>query len=502
MFRKKAIVLAFMMSLFVVGVLPAAQAAPAQAAVKSGAPIPTDVDSIKQAGYSHADMSSVPLFGSREEDRPVLKRLAAILKRIAAKAELYTREEPVDGMESFFGNDVDITFSDGTSTSLTLTHPDTLTFYYADASYRAKDAAAVEELNNMFHNPDQTTISSTTPRIGDKIVLKGNDAGFESGTLTVFLVQGGSYQSFTSVKGVAFPAKRALLIHRAPITHARYNTAFQLPAFGEASDGTLQPVKPGEWSLVYSTGWLQSGREVKIAAPAAPQLSINGVLVSDSAMKPITHQGRIMLPLRSLSVSFGWPVQWDHVNKRVLIGTSAAVAEAEGNKGSGKSISLWVKGKRIKSDTAPIIVKGSVYVPLRTVAEAFGFGIAWTPETRSAHLLFKPALLSVEAYAKDQQQQLIVKAVNDYAAALNARDEKRLAALFSSTAKPAPGLQSIGNRLIVSIRDIKFEARNEGKNMLAYVTFAYLFDENGNTESTQGIVFGLENGNWRILDVD
>lgn len=43
--------------------------------------------------------------------------------------------------------------------------------------------------------------------------------------------------------------------------------------------------------------------------------------------------------------------------------------------GKSKSIEFWVRGKKLETDLPPLLIKGSVYVPLRSISEALGYKI-------------------------------------------------------------------------------------------------------------------------------
>nr|WP_276316368.1 copper amine oxidase N-terminal domain-containing protein [Paenibacillus artemisiicola] len=208
----------------------------------------------------------------------------------------------------------------------------------------------------------------------------------------------------------------------------------------------------------------------------------------------------MLLPMRALAEAFGWRVTWDAAHKAAMIASQPKPPAV--NPGGAGELSLWVNGKRLTGANAkPVLVKGSVYLPLRATAGALGLGLTWTPAVNGALLTFKPAPLREGAYAGDPRKLAAVKVLNGYVEALNARDGAALEKLFAKDVLPAPDFGVIGQRLITGIRAVTFQNRPGGA-LLADVTFGYLFDPRGNRTGGAGLVLTQEDGAWRIADVD
>ncbi|WP_308633935.1 copper amine oxidase N-terminal domain-containing protein [Paenibacillus silvisoli] len=462
-------------------------------------PAPIAAAAVQRVQMGQADMGWLPLFGSREADQDTIAKTTAIVNRLLKNAKPST--EQLDGEDVFFATSVDILLTDGSGIHLLSKNSKDVLIHVGEATYSAQDAKAIQEFYDLLAVvPPQTVVSTSKPTIGQTVHIAGSDASNAKGTVRIFIETPGSSGGYLTAKGVGYPSKRALLVYAAPYSEARYDFQFTMPAYGEAIDGTFKPITPGTYEFYIDTGWSRSSRRVTVAPPAAPALAFNGVAVSDPALAPIVLNGVMLLPMRALAESFGWYVRWDAAHKAAFVSTQQP--DTKGINTGSAALSLWVNGKQLAGANAkPAIVKGRVYLPLRATAEAFGFHLTWTPSVRGALLDFKPQLLDEGAYAGDAKKLAAAKLLNGYVNAMNGRDAAALGRLFVKNGTPAQPFAIIGQRLITGIRSVSFEDRPGGA-LLAYATFSYLFDPNGNKSGTPGIVFVQENGAWKIADVD
>ncbi|QHW32433.1 copper amine oxidase N-terminal domain-containing protein [Paenibacillus rhizovicinus] len=478
---------------------PAAADDGSAAAVPAPAKWPETIQAavIARVQMQHADMIYVPLFGSREADKAALAKTAIIVNRLIGK--LKPSKEQLVGEDSFFSTNLDVMLTDGTEIYLRFKDSKNVLVYIGEDEYSTVDDLALSELYKLQQSP-QSDVSTRSPAIGQTVRMTGSDAPLQHGMVRVFVETPGSSGGYQAPKGIYYPSKRALLVYSAPYSEARYDFQFTMPAYGEAIDGSFKPITPGKYELDVDTGASMTMRSVTIAPPAAAQFVINGVVVSDPALAPVVKNGVMLLPMRALAEAFGWDVKWDAAHKAAFVSSLSEVPAA--SLGSSTALSLWVNGEQLAGANAkPVVVKGSIYLPLRATAEAFGFHIEWTQSVRGAFLTFMPQLLKESLYAGDARKLAAVKLMNGYVNALNGRDVSALGKLFVKNAAPATVIETIGQRLITGIRSVTFEDR-PGGTLLANATFTYLFDPNGNKSGTPGIVFALEDGVWKIADVD
>lgn len=125
----------------------------------------------------------------------------------------------------------------------------------------------------------------------------------------------------------------------------------------------------------WSIDALYEGETTELAIGEAKAL-VNGVPYyidgDDNTNAPYITNERCMLPLRFISEAFGAYVTWDDNTKTATIkDTNAEIKMTIGN------LDYTLNGKEKTTDTAPEIVKGRTFVPLRVAAEALGKNVKW-----------------------------------------------------------------------------------------------------------------------------
>lgn len=103
------------------------------------------------------------------------------------------------------------------------------------------------------------------------------------------------------------------------------------------------------------------------------------LMVLDSpALAPIMEKGRVLLPLRAVSENMGYKVSWDFKKKIVVIKDEDNILEIPVEKLTYKR-----NGKEKKTDMAPKLKNGTVFVPIRMIAEEFGSQVEWNPKDKT-----------------------------------------------------------------------------------------------------------------------
>lgn len=78
---------------------------------------------------------------------------------------------------------------------------------------------------------------------------------------------------------------------------------------------------------------------------------------------PIIVESRVLVPVRVIAETLGFPVHWDALERQVI-----------------------VNNRVVAMDVEPRIVAGRAMVPVRAIAEHLGIQIAWYPATREVTL--------------------------------------------------------------------------------------------------------------------
>ena len=109
-------------------------------------------------------------------------------------------------------------------------------------------------------------------------------------------------------------------------------------------------------------------------------LKVNGEekTIDDQGTVPIVENGRTLLPVRAIIEAVGGSVEWNAEEKASTItyndDTIKLVIDSE---------IAYKNGEETELDTAPIIVNGRTMLPIRFIAESFGFDVDWNDETKT-----------------------------------------------------------------------------------------------------------------------
>jgi hypothetical protein len=92
---------------------------------------------------------------------------------------------------------------------------------------------------------------------------------------------------------------------------------------------------------------------------------------------PVVHNGRTLIPIRSVFEAMGGSVDYVASEEKIVLKTK------------DKTLEMWVNKTNIKVnntiktiDVAPIVINGRTMVPIRFVAENFGFDVQWNAVER------------------------------------------------------------------------------------------------------------------------
>ena len=110
-------------------------------------------------------------------------------------------------------------------------------------------------------------------------------------------------------------------------------------------------------------------------------MKVNGVSAEIDPGKgtaPVIVNGRTLLPIRAVVEAMGGEVSWIADTKTTVLKKGEDTVEL-----TIGSDTAYLNGKGDKLDAAPVIMNGRTMLPLRFVAESFGFKTDWDAETKS-----------------------------------------------------------------------------------------------------------------------
>lgn len=122
-----------------------------------------------------------------------------------------------------------------------------------------------------------------------------------------------------------------------------------------------------------------------IHAQTPVRIFVKGKAIT-SDVEPIIENSRTLVPIRVISESLGYDVEWINSERKVII--------SKANSGSitlhiGRS-SYQLNNEQKQSDVAPFIRGDRTFVPLRLVAESFDMAVTWSDKDRTVSITEKP----------------------------------------------------------------------------------------------------------------
>ncbi|MBQ8942206.1 MAG: hypothetical protein IJ062_10260 [Firmicutes bacterium] len=101
---------------------------------------------------------------------------------------------------------------------------------------------------------------------------------------------------------------------------------------------------------------------------------------------PIISNGRTLLPIRAVVEEMGGSVEWNAENKQ----TELKYADTDIVLTTDSKTAL-LNGAETAIDTAPVIINARTFLPIRFIAESFGFSVDWNSESKTITILSKDA---------------------------------------------------------------------------------------------------------------
>lgn len=98
---------------------------------------------------------------------------------------------------------------------------------------------------------------------------------------------------------------------------------------------------------------------------------------------PFLSNGRAYVPINYIKTAFGVEAKYDSNKKSVSIGSVQAPSQPQT---STKSKGIYISGKKMDDEFAPIIRDNKVMIPLRPIGEGLGYDVAWNIKTQTMSL--------------------------------------------------------------------------------------------------------------------
>lgn len=322
------------------------------------------LDEVVSISFTRSDMMYLGLYGDRPEDRERIERIVEIYNHAEMNLDLVE-----SSVTQFFSHHIVLSLEGQRSASIALP--------------QIVDSQIRNELESFFVYPQRMSLSHRNAQVGEVVHLSGED-GLGDHALQIFLIpidssiqqRGPKYEG---ANGLSYPHEKALYIGKVPVQHDRYDSSFEIPAFGEDVNGELQLIRPMTSNIIVDRYVSSTETELNIQRAERLLVAVDGKLLP-SDTPPMIREGRSLIPVRAASEAFGAEVVWDGMTRSVLVNTPIDQAGLTGN------VNLWVNGEKLEAEVPPVLDNGRVYVPARTISDALEFDIHYFQDIPLIHL--------------------------------------------------------------------------------------------------------------------
>ncbi len=118
-----------------------------------------------------------------------------------------------------------------------------------------------------------------------------------------------------------------------------------------------------------------------IATLAATVLSSTSVFADENLGKVVN--GRTMIPLRGAFTDLGFDVSWDGATNTATLKDENHVIKVKKD-----DVNFTVDGVTYKSDVAPKLIDGSIYIPLRAIGDKIGAEVNYDKDFEMASMIY------------------------------------------------------------------------------------------------------------------
>jgi len=117
-----------------------------------------------------------------------------------------------------------------------------------------------------------------------------------------------------------------------------------------------------------------------------PIITVGGkeLAIDDESSVPVIIDGRTLLPVRAVFENIGGSVLWDEETRAVLLARKDVIITL-----SIGSESAFLNQEQHLLDVSPVIIGGRTMLPIRFIAESFGFDVSWNDNDKTVTLTEK-----------------------------------------------------------------------------------------------------------------
>lgn len=136
-----------------------------------------------------------------------------------------------------------------------------------------------------------------------------------------------------------------------------------------------------------------------------PHMTVNGVEknIDENGTTPVIINGRTLLPVRAVVEEMGGSVDWNNTTKQVTLSNNNDMIVLTIN-----SLSAFLNNEQQTLDTAPTIINGRTLLPIRFIAENFGYIVNWNANTKQVEITANKSETVTETQKPESTNKVLV----------------------------------------------------------------------------------------------
>ena len=117
-----------------------------------------------------------------------------------------------------------------------------------------------------------------------------------------------------------------------------------------------------------------------------PVMTVNGEekAIDEQGTAPVVINNRTLLPVRAIVEEIGGGVAWDEETRTVLLGYKDDIIILEAD-----NQTAYLNESKRELDVAPTVINDRTMLPIRFIANGFGFDVDWNEDTQTVTITLK-----------------------------------------------------------------------------------------------------------------
>ena len=188
----------------------------------------------------------------------------------------------------------------------------------------------------------------------------------------------------------------------------------------------------------------ESGKTIVMKIDNA-EITVDGInkSIDENGTSPVIISDRTYIPVRALMENIGGNAEWDNAAKTAVLNYSDDEIRL-----TVDSNTAYYNGSSVELDAVPVILNGRTMLPVRFIAESFGFAVDWDSENRTITISEQLTEVSTELTTVVSEESTVEKTEE-------LTNSKVLVAYFSCTGNTEKAAEKIAQVTNADIYKIK-----------------------------------------------